>query len=278
MIVDLNELAGQFARALLTVDAVYHTIRHPNEPFYEHTGDRLTPKAGFLFAIRGHTTFAFNGTSYEMSPGTVVHGGKQMELRIAPSADEFEFFLIHYTPNYKQLAAEAELPTDYMQTHFALEPGEHPKLIERLRQLHQASRTPGNLAAIRTKELFHGILHELFAYSRNRLHSESGSSIEQAIAYIQDHFMEPLTVGEMAARYGMEAKPFAYLFTKFVGISPIDYLIHHRMKRAEELLTTSRCTIGEIAVSVGYGDAHYFSRLYKKHTGLSPTEFRSLTR
>jgi hypothetical protein len=48
MIVDLNEPAGQVARVLLTVDAVYHTIRHPNEPFYEHTGDRLTPKAGFL--------------------------------------------------------------------------------------------------------------------------------------------------------------------------------------------------------------------------------------
>jgi AraC-like DNA-binding protein len=212
-----------------------------------------------------------------MSPGTVVHGGKQMELRIASSADEFEFFLIHYTPNYRPAAAAGEEHTDYMQTHFALEPGEHPKLIEMLRQLHQASRTPGSLAVIRTKELFHGILHELFACSRNRLHSESRSSIEQAIAYIQDHFMEPLTVGEMAARYGLEAKPFAYLFTKFVGISPIDYLIQHRMKRAEELLTTSRCTIGEIAASVGYGDAHYFSRLYKKHTGLSPTEFRNRT-
>jgi hypothetical protein len=62
-----------------------------------------------------------------MSPGTVVHGGKQMELRIASSADEFEFFLIHYTPNYRPAAAAGEEHTDYMQTHFALEPGEHPK-------------------------------------------------------------------------------------------------------------------------------------------------------
>lgn len=277
MIIDLNELAEQFARAHLAVDAVYHTIKPSNEPFYEHTGGRLTPKSGFVFAIRGHATFTFNGTSYEMSPGSVVHGGKQMELRIAPSADEFEFFLIHYTPDYKPAAAAAGEHADYMRSHFALEPGEHPKLIEMLRLLHQASRTPGNLAAIRTKELFHGILHELFACSRNRLHGESKSSIEQAIAYIHDHFMEPLVLRDLAARCGMEAKPFAYLFNKFVGISPIDYLIQHRMKRAEELLTASRCTIGEIAASVGYGDAHYFSRLYKKHTGLSPTEFRNRT-
>ncbi|MFD0672880.1 helix-turn-helix transcriptional regulator [Cohnella sp. GCM10027633] len=68
----------------------------------------------------------------------------------------------------------------------------------------------------------------------------------------------------------MKPKYFSYLFRKYVGIGPIDYLIQYRMNRARELLATGQFSVAEVARSVGYLDAYYFSRLFKKHAGLPP--------
>lgn len=262
--IDLNELTGQFARCPIVVDNVFHAVVPGG-----YKDLRITAKAGYVFAVRGHAAFTFNGATYKLGPGLVAHGGKHMKLSVEEVTAEFEFYLIHYSPQ-----GEAAAPTEDMQKHFVLEPGEDPKLLELLRQLHQAVRTPGNMSAMQAKLLFYGILYELFTCCRDRMNQESQTVIEQAIAYIHGHYMEPLNLQSLAERYGMKEKSFSYLFKKYVGLFPIDYVIQHRIKRAEELLAASSCPIGEIAAGVGYADAHYFSRLFKKHTGQAPSEFR----
>nr|WP_285874008.1 helix-turn-helix transcriptional regulator [Halalkalibacter oceani] len=69
----------------------------------------------------------------------------------------------------------------------------------------------------------------------------------------------------------MKPKYFSYLFQKFAGAGPIDYLIQYRMNKAYELLMTGQFTIKNVAQSVGYADAYYFSRLFKKYKGVSPS-------
>ncbi|MNU06934.1 HTH-type transcriptional activator Btr [compost metagenome] len=66
------------------------------------------------------------------------------------------------------------------------------------------------------------------------------------------------------------------MFKKYTGISPIDYLIAYRMKEAHRLLTSTCATVKEISEMVGYTDAYYFSRLFKKQFGLAPTQLRAL--
>ncbi|MFW5438262.1 helix-turn-helix domain-containing protein [Paenibacillus apiarius] len=57
--------------------------------------------------------------------------------------------------------------------------------------------------------------------------------------------------------------------------SPIQYLTQIRIKEAKELLLASDATLEEIAIRVGYPDKYYFSRIFKKHTGTSPIQFRN---
>lgn len=272
--VDLNELAGQYSRCLLSVDGVFHANVPAGFVFRAYADGRRTPKAGFVFVVRGRNTFTFNGVRYALKPGTVVHGARDMELQVDVPEAEFEYYLIHYTA-YEPGAAPGAEQADYRRSHFALEPGENPSLLEMVRLLHRVHGTPGHMSALRAKDLFYSILYELFSSSRSRLHRESKDAIEQALAYIHEHYMNPLRLRDLADRCGMNAKTFAYLFRKYVGMFPIDYVIRHRMKRASELLAASGCPIGDIAAGVGYPDAHYFSRLYKKHTGCSPTQFRA---
>ncbi len=57
-------------------------------------------------------------------------------------------------------------------------------------------------------------------------------------------------------------------------MSPIDYLIKKRLEIARYLLTNTRYPVAEVAKQIGYDNPLYFSSLFKKHTGMSPTEYR----
>lgn len=269
MDVDLNELAGQFAGGSLTVDGVYRTTLEARLVL-GHTRAYPTPKSGFLFALKGEATFVFNGTAYHLSPGKVVHGGKNMELIVKVGSEAFVYCLIHYTLH----GTDSNQPI-YTDSHFLLLSGENLAITEKLDLLHRIKSTPGNFPEIQAKALFYTIFHDMLICARNRLNRESQLVIEQVVEYIHHHYMEPMTVKKLADMSGMGVKPFSYLFKKYIGMFPIDYLIQYRLKRAKNFLVSSNSSIADIAESIGYLDALYFSRLFKKHIGCSPTAFRA---
>jgi len=263
-------MAGQYVGKLSTVVGVFHAILPAQMTFHPYTETRPTISSGFVFIIRGQGAFTFNDTTYELHPGTVVHGGKQMSLTMRTDASELEYVLVRYT---LQDVGTTDPPTHHAvaDAHFMLEPGTNPTIAELLSQLSESFYTSGNMALLQTNYLFQLLLHELFAACLNRQNGNSKEVIEQARSYIHANYMKPLNLGHLAGRHGMKVKSFSYLFHKYTGVFPIDYLIQHRMKRAQELLTMSNCSIKQVAASVGYEDALYFSRLYKKYYGIAPS-------
>ncbi|CUH96655.1 hypothetical protein P22_2745 [Propionispora sp. 2/2-37] len=106
-------------------------------------------------------------------------------------------------------------------------------------------------------------------------HGEQGRElVEQAVEHMKNHYMEPLTVAKLAGQYGLNSRQFAYLFQKYTGMAPLEYLIELRMRRARELLCTTACSIAEISVCVGYSDPYYFSKLFKQRTGFCPSAYK----
>jgi len=271
---DLNAVIGQYAGQQLTVVGVFHAVLPTNRIFHPYTEARPTPSPGFVFTLRGSGLFTFNDTGYSLQPGTVVHGGGQMSLAMRTEASELEYVLVRYTLQDDNGAGSpsSQSPSPVSKTHFALTPGASPAIAELLSQLNESFYTSGHLALLRTSYLFQMVLHETFTACLNRLSGNNREVIEQARAFIHTHYMESLTLSKLAEHCGMSAKSFSYLFNKYIGVSPIDYLIQHRMKRARELLMMSHYSIKQVAASVGYEDALYFSRLYKKHYGVAPSQ------
>jgi len=83
-----------------------------------------------------------------------------------------------------------------------------------------------------------------------------------------------ITLDGMARMAGSSVPYFCAQFKKTFGLSPMQYLIQHRMHHAAHLLNNRNLTISEIAAKVGYEDLFHFSRMFKKHFGLSPRTMR----
>ncbi|SDD04564.1 AraC family transcriptional regulator [Niabella drilacis] len=98
--------------------------------------------------------------------------------------------------------------------------------------------------------------------------------INDSIAYMKAHIDQQLTVQELAGKQQLSGSHYMMLFKNKTGSSPIDYFIRLKMQYACQLLMQSGFKIGDIAAKIGYYDVFYFSRLFKKTTGYSPSEYR----
>ncbi len=127
----------------------------------------------------------------------------------------------------------------------------------------------------------------LEAFRRSRgglLDSDSpvANKMERAItacmAYIQDHYMEELSLEQMADRFGFNAFYFSHVFKQTTGMAFTSCLNDERMRRAKVLLESTDDKVYQIAAAVGYRDAKYFNRQFKRNFGVTPEQYRNAFR
>ena len=91
--------------------------------------------------------------------------------------------------------------------------------------------------------------------------------------------MEPnLSLFEVASQVNLSSSHFSAVFSQGTCQTFKEYLTTTRINKAKEMLRSSPLSSNDIAYQVGFNDPHYFSYVFKKNTGFSPTEFRSQTR
>lgn len=96
-------------------------------------------------------------------------------------------------------------------------------------------------------------------------------------AYIHEHYMDKITLEDLAATIRICKSECCRLFKSATGESLIDYILRYRIQMSLTHLTTSQDAITEVASTVGFPDPCYFSRVFKKHMGCSPKEYRKMT-
>lgn len=94
--------------------------------------------------------------------------------------------------------------------------------------------------------------------------------VNQAIYYMENNYSENITLELLAQKLYISTTQLSKIFREVSGLSPINYLINIRLKRAKELLIHSNLSIKEVAAKVGYDDPSYFSKLFKKRYGKAP--------
>lgn len=107
-----------------------------------------------------------------------------------------------------------------------------------------------------------------------RHREKTSNAVEQAKAYIEENFTADLSLENLAKQIGISPYYLSKLFKELEGINYIDYLTKLRIGYAKKELAESEKSIKEICCDTGYSDPNYFSRIFKKWTGITPTEFR----
>jgi two-component system response regulator YesN len=99
--------------------------------------------------------------------------------------------------------------------------------------------------------------------------------LDQAKDYIDNNYANPdLSLNEVSACVNLSPSHFSTIFSRETGETFKEYLTGVRIDKAKELLRTTSLKSFEITYKIGYSDPHYFSVVFKKHTGLSPKQFR----
>lgn len=129
----------------------------------------------------------------------------------------------------------------------------------------------GNLCILLGNILRHHYYHaqqDTSHHIKKRIHQ-----YKTVLAFIETHYAEPLTLGDLAGCVHMNSRYFCRFFKDLTHQSPIDYLNSYRIEAACEQLSTKDKSITEIALDCGFNDASYFVKVFKKYKNMTPSKY-----
>lgn len=159
-----------------------------------------------------------------------------------------------------------------------LHPGRQPRLLVDFNGLLSVRQT-----GFRTPGLVHvaNRLRQLLAAIPLSM-GESGPSQQPDLDiihnFMREHLDERVSLGQLADLTGLSATHFATRYRELTGVSPIQHFLHLKVEQACQMLDTTDLSFTQISSKLGYDDNYYFSRLFKKVMGLSPTDYRHTSR
>jgi two-component system, response regulator YesN len=105
------------------------------------------------------------------------------------------------------------------------------------------------------------------------------TAVDRATRYVREKHRRPdLNLEEVANNVHLSPSHLARLFKAKMGVSYVKYLTSVRMEDAKRLLRTTEMTVGAVATAVGYEDSPYFHRVFRRETGMTPANYRHVTR
>lgn len=207
------------------------------------------------FVVSGFGYFSIGEREYNIGPGEM--------FVIPPDVETF----------YK---ADDENPWSYIWIGFKAD-GQLPMELPDVVRCPEAMET-FNLIKSRksfssgTSAFLSARLWDLFALLLGR-EDASADYIEIALSCIHSEYMYDITVGQLAERIGLDRCYFSTLFKSRTGVSPKQYLLNYRMSIALSLMMDRGVSVSVAANSVGYNDVYNFSKAFKKHYDMSPSEY-----
>ncbi len=109
---------------------------------------------------------------------------------------------------------------------------------------------------------------------KQKKEESSSSVVEKAKSFIKAQYHRDISLDDVSKEVDISPYYFSKLFKEEAGENFIEYLTNIRLKKAKELLDTTEMSMKEIGIQIGYSDPNYFSRIFKKNFGITPTEYK----
>ena len=195
-------------------------------------------------------------------------------LQYAP-AEELDAILADYADLLGSGAEGRELALGYLRIAAVIaarqivsDAGADPQRVLDEGRIAEALRAEG-IEAVRA------LLNEAMACRDRSGRGQGQTPVARARRFLSRRYSDPnLMLQDVAGEVGMSQSHFSTVFAQETGLTFTQYLTALRIGKAKELLSATAMRSSEIAFAVGYNDAHYFSYMFKKQTGMTPSEYR----
>lgn len=250
--------------------------------------DRSSSSHMLCFIVEGNGKLLMDDAIIDFKPLQLFYLTPDTNVDVTLLSDSLEMYTLsfhHYTgrssPSKRdsiQLRSTSKpvLQTGHVALH--LKPQHIMHRIEQIEACHCNDHNPDKVQ-LKFQELLYTITHDALPLAVQEASSQASShGIEQTITYMNNHFHDKLDMSKLSSMAKLTASSFSRAFKKIMGEPPIEYLTKLRMESAKELLSQQDCRIKEVSTAVGYDDEFYFSRIFHRTVGVSPTFYMKRNR
>jgi AraC-like DNA-binding protein len=227
----------------------------------------------FIYVVSGRGRFFVQGNTYDLYPNDMFVLFKE-DLHSYYSDKENPWELLWFGIIGESVKSLIE-STRIQKAMPVLKRNENPLMKDAFQKIVSilADQRSNRFFAIAEFMQILGYMSEYFSNNHLRM-VQPEDRIMKTVKFIDLNYSYPIDTEIMAHQAGFARTYFCTLFKSIVGKSPIEYLTGIRLKHAEYLLKYSAMTIQQISNSVGFEDSLYFSKLFRRYRGMSPTAFR----
>lgn len=226
-----------------------------------------------IYTLRGKGLLKYKGSLYHLTPGTTAYiDCMDHHYYECLKNQDWEFLWLHF--NGTSALGYYE---EFMRNNF--------HIIDSLDSFFMESTLRRILSLTQRKDLHSEILSSyLITDILTKILIENDTEnlglgfmpdyLKHALKEIDKHFQEPLSLNLLSARTGISKYHLAREFKKYIGLPPNEYIIVTRLNHSKSLLKYGDLPIEEIAFSCGFHQVSHFIKLFKKHEGCTPLQYR----
>ena len=220
-------------------------------------GPAIRPYYLIHFVVSGFGKFIINNKTYKLSAGEMFVITPLVETYYeADEKNPWSYIWIGFTSD--------KLPINLTDTIFC------PEALTVFNSMKDCEKFENGRSAFLAGKLLE--LFSLILENKRR----TPDYIDKALNCIHSEYMKELTVNSIAERLNLDRTYFTTLFKSKMGVSPKKYIFNYRMSVAASLLINENSSVTVAANSVGYSDIYNFSKMFKKHFGVSPNKYKGV--
>lgn len=255
MIITLDELKNRdFSLSKINI---FHQA-----PVYRELQPHGRKSNGFLYILQGKCHYYHENGDFSLSAGSVVYLPYGSRHRLVIESESIEFYRIDFTLT---VDGEIALFSNHPVKLCSVAPAECAEAIRTMAESYQFLHdSVGKMGLLCT------ILRSLSAIT----HSPRREKLAPAVNYLMEHLTQKVRCTHLAELCCLSEAQFYNLFHGEYGMPPLEYRNSLLAKRAALLLKDGSYSVTEIADILGFESVSYFSRFFKKHTGLSPARYK----
>ncbi len=263
-----NLVFDKLINAEFSVENFSVTEKHiyPPEPFVCQSGMVLRER--FFYVVKGKIKITDNNGEKQYGAGQIVYLPYNVTYRSRWDISEngryisVNFVLRDSDKNIVSLADEICLLVSDRKN----------ELLNLFSEI-QRKWTAGSYGyKLETRSLFYQILYRISVNAERTSLKSARNNIYRAILYLENNYISNVTVSELAEMINVKECMFRRAFKAEKGMSPVKYRNLLRLKKAYEMLCSGEFSVLEAAMITNFDDAGYFSKLFKRQFGISPSE------